>query len=321
MARRKKGPIDELKNSVGGFFGGTRGQLPSKGGIDDTGKNRSQTKWDDLGGAVYPDPRSIRDLPPQLAGYDDEYNVKGQIASTENTYIRGWADNTATFFNDIDTVYINPLYKREYIDSPETADRKEYKAETLAGLDRATQMFADANSKYFNKEFKVLPLPKRDSSNKFNGQYSNPMRTLQLDIVGDYRPTQKTLGSVSSRPFHQPGSKRGGVDRDQATSPYGHKIFINTAYNWRSESPEPKMFSTDHAFVMQHEFGHVLGFDHSASYQLGDKNTVMSYDNGVRGYGAKLLPSDINKYQEIYKKLEVQRKAKNAYKGVAKKRK
>lgn len=321
MAKSSSRKPKDLRADYGGYFGGTRGQLPSKGGIDDTGTNRSQTKWDDRGGVVYPDPRSIRDLPPQLAGYDDKSNVKGQIASTENTYIRGWADNTATFLNNIDTVYINPLYKREYIDSSATADRKEYKAETLAGLDRAIQMFADANSKYFNKQFKVLPVPKRDSSNKFNGQYSNPMRTLQLDIIGGYYPKEKTLGSVSPRPFNQPGSKRGGVDRDQATSPHGHKIFINTAYNWRPQSAEPRMYSVDHAYVMQHEFGHVLGFDHSANYKSGDKNTVMSYDSGARAYGAKLLPSDINKYQEIYKKLEVQRKAKNAYKGVAKKRK
>jgi len=349
MARRKpQNPINDIIDAAGAWLGGnrgtvqsrfpsdagnrdakidsggTRGRVPDRQIVNQTtfgGKGPIDTSDNYMGQRypVFPEPQSIQKMPPQIAAYSDASNKTGKIASTQNMSMLWHGDDNADkFLHDIDTVYINPLYKLSYMKSAETADRKEYRAETLSNLDAGLQKFANYNSKYFDKKFKVLPYPKTETSNKFNGQYSNPLKTLQLDIQGSYA-NHTAIGAVTPRPFSRPTKKR-GVDKDQSVGPYRHGMWINTSYNSRTKNQKRAIGADYTAYVVQHEFGHNLGINHPDDVHE-DANTVMSYNNLVNESGGKLMPSDINTYQKLYKQRDVKKRAKSAYKGVAKKRK
>jgi hypothetical protein len=341
MPRKPKNPINDIKDAAGAWLGGNRGtvqsRFPSDAGnrdakIDAGGTrgrvpdrqivNQTTFEKDQWGGRrhpVFPEPQSIQNMPPQIAAWNDASNKRGKIASTQNMSMLWHGDDNADkFLHDIDTVYINPLYKLSYMKSAETADRKEYRAETLSNLDAGLQKFANYNSKYFDKKFKVLPYPKTETSNKFNGQYSNPLKTLQLDIQGSYA-NHTAIASVVSQPFRRPTKKR-GVDKDQSVGPYQHGMWINTSYNSRTKNQKRTMYAPSTADVLQHEFGHNLGINHPDDL-YEDANTVMSYKDFSYKAEGKLMPSDINMYQKLYKQRDVKKRAKSAYKGVAKKRK
>jgi len=319
---------DDVKNS-GAWLGGSRGSLPDRqvpnqttfsgeGYLDwrQNPEGSRENRW-----PVYPEPQDIRNMPRQIAGHTDAYNQRGQVASTKNME-RFWTgqDNADVFLHDIDRVYINPLYKLNYMKSAETADRKEYRARQTSNWERGLRKFANYNSKYFNKEFVVLDQPKTDASNTFNGKYSNPVKTLQLDITGSYNDRTRAIGSVRPRNLSYPKKGR-GVDKDQAVGPYQHGIWVNTSYNYSPTKPGRWSDETEVAHTAQHEFSHVLGYGHSSDYDWEDANTVTSYNQKVWFGEGKLLPSDINAYQDIYKQRDIKRRAKNAYKGVAKNRK
>jgi len=344
--------------SVGGYVGGQRDYDAGVGGSKadrineptnqtiflgrgalDNEKNRDAEGYYHAGRyPVYPEPQSIRSLPPQLAGYTDEYNLRGQVAALTNvSEDGGFTDNLEKFLSDVNTVYINPLYKTDLYQSRLPADRLERKAENLRSLDEGIEKFAAANSKYFDKQFVVLPKPKSEQSNVFNDQVANPMKTLQLDIQGFYDPKRRALASVNmkgmvnarkgdtrydvarrgfSNYYNQKVMRNRGVDADQPVAPYTQQINMNFGNKYTQYQT-----ADDHAFVLQHEFGHNLGREHSTGYRYDDANTVMSYDSNARYYGAKLLPSDINLYRAAYKAIENKRKTKNARGGVAKNRK
>jgi len=321
--------------SVGGYVGGQRDYNAGVGGskADRIGEPTNQTIFLGRGALddeknvdadgfyhmgrypVYPEPQSIRGLPLQNAGFDDFYNTRGQAAAIRN--LGGIPEDTKKFLRDINTVYINPLYKRDLVESRLPADRLERKAKKYENLDKAVQRFAAANSKYFDKTFEVLPAPKVRRSNVFNNQVANPMKTLQLDIQGYHDPEGRTLGSVPNRNmvYARKGDSywnilsRGysdyydkkvhmnrGADPDQPASPYLHTINMNTGREGQRVREQ--------AFVLQHEFGHVLGRPHSDRFRDNDANTVMSYDSYVRDFGEQLLPSDINLYRAAYKAIE-----------------
>lgn len=336
MARRKQNPINDIIDTVGDWLGGDGGsQQRSLIRGDKKSQQRAtprtsadarerlpinQTRFDKDGYPIYPEPQLIRNMPLQKAGYDDAFNKRGQVASTQNLGIASGA--AEKFIGDIDTVYINPAYMREYIDQPGTADRKETKALAKKGLTDNLPSFADANSKYFGKKFQVLKYPKRTNSNVFEGKYSNPMKTLQLDIFTTNTPEYFSARAPKSH-FASPRGKSRGVDREQAYGPHSKWIQFNEYYN------DFRRYGDNVRAVLQHEFGHVLGRPHSDRHYTNenpDKNTIMSYDSATRiPYSSQMLPSDINYWkgvqQDVERKRDVAKRGKSAYKGVARKRK
>jgi hypothetical protein len=311
MARKNNRAIRNLRNdteNTGGYFGGTRGRLPDRQLV-------SQTTFD-RGYPILPEPQPILSMPKQLAIESDKWNEKGKIASTANVNMAGSRfrnreTNAEKFLHDINTVYVNPLYQNEYIKPAGSADTKERRAKKYESVRAGIDQFAKANTKYFDKKFKVLPYPKNDYSNKFNGEYANPMKTLQIDVSGTYAPGEYWAGMASMRYLDYPTKGR-GADAGQPIGPYQNDITVNSAWKQRPQT---------WAHIVQHEFGHNLGFGHSEDYEDGDKNTGMSYDSSVYDHGAKLFPSDINKFQDLYRQRDIRKRAKNAYKGVAKNRK
>lgn len=344
MARKNNRAIRNLRNdteNTGGYFGGTRGRLPDRQlvnqttfagtGYLDNEKNVRDTQMRLASGGsdssvayrypVYPEPQLISSMPPQLAGASDRWNTKGQVASLENMDTGGWFGgdyNAEKLLRDIQKVYINPLYKNQYIQKAASADQKERVAGLTKNLDQAVQKVAAANTKYFGKKFEVLPFPKNEVSNKFNGKYSNPMKTLQVNIEGDYAPLAKAWGTGNMLPMRYTKKsdanfrRRGKMtDPDQAVGPYTKDMWMNTAYDHKG--------SERIASVVQHEFLHTQGLDHPRGYTQDAANSILSYVSD--DHGAKLLASDINYYQMVQRNLKNRRLAKNAYKGVAKNRK
>lgn len=326
--KSSKNPRQDMRAAVGGYFGGTRGVVPSKGGLDPYRDNTSsQTKFDYWGQPIYPEPRSIRSLPPQLAGWTDDYSKAGQVASIEGQY-NSQSQALYDFLNgDIDTIIIDPQYKTAYNNVGNDPDSAEYvsnyrggmpvhRMNKLQDLAKGLNRFANAASKYFDKKVEILPHP--GSSNPRH----NSRKNLKLTVEGFEEWDAKAAGLVYKNQ-RIAGPKQSKVTKGTRTSsympsqgPYTGTMHINTNMSdvYRTD-PEAM------AHTFQHEFGHVLGTEHPEGYRTGGaKNSTMSYNIKSSAQGEILKPSDINLFKELYKQADVNRRAKNAYKGVAKKR-
>lgn len=335
MARRRKDHNDDLKDSVGAFFGGDGGRAAprtkSPAEPFDTPPT-NQTYWDSGGWPEYPAPQSIRGMPRQLAGYNDDYNRAGQIASTANMGgVSEWFGSP--FLSDVKKVYINQQFAEPASrigNDPDSVKRRTnfkplpaYRVKELQDVGRGTARFSKALSKYFDKDVEILQVPNQDISNA-----GNPLTTLQLNIRGyEEGKTARSLGSVSMFGMSRPSGTKTGPETYKITKPYRGTIGINTNVDPRQYDQNPERY----AGTIMHEFGHVLGVRHPAGYDDGGaKNSRMSYDSTAYRYGELLHPADINMFQDEYKKIDQTKmrkssqyikRAASAYKGVAKKRK
>ena len=159
---------------------------------------------------VYPEPQAMRNMPLQMAGYDDYYNTRNTPASTANmkTYGSGpyQGYEARDFLSKIDTVVLNPEYKRESMaDAAKIrAKAKSLRAKTgnatlrtqyriIESADKVGSRFfrtdqvlkdlAKANEQYFGKKFFVLskPMdnagdPRFQSDKKIKKQYANYLK-------------------------------------------------------------------------------------------------------------------------------------------------
>lgn len=318
-----------MRAGVGGYFGGTRGVVPSKGGLDPYRDNTSsQTKFDYWGQPIYPEPRPIRSLPPQLAGYTDDYSKAGQVASIEGQY-NPQSQALYDFLNgDIDTILIDPAYKTAYNNVGNDPDSAEYvsnyrggmpihRMNKLQDLAKGLNRFADAASKYFDKKVEILPQP------GFRNPRHHSRKNLRLTVQGYEDWNAEAAGFVyRDEKIAEPRQGRVKTGTGKAAyvpgrGPYTGTIHINTNMSdaYRTD-PEAV------AYTFQHEFGHVLGTGHPEGYKKGGaKNSIMAYGPESYVQGEVLKPADINLFKDLYKQADVNRRAKNAYKGVAKKRK
>jgi len=318
MPRKNNRAIRNLRNDMdntGGYFGGRRGIPPDR-------YVPNQTTFEGPGSLddrypVLPPPQPILKMPKQLAKGTDKSNTKGKIASTQNLPISGdanWSYVPAaeTFMHDIDNVYINPLYQNEYIKPAGSADTKERRSMEWDTVRKGIDQFAQANTKYFEKKFKVLPYPHKQSEMNFGGDQPNPMRTLMINIEGENEPRGNWAG-LGRFGFKGPSTKGRGSDSTQPDSVQKSLMILNSKYSYQ----DPGTW----AHIVQHEFGHNLGLMHTDDHTGEDQNSGMSYHPTTYNRGPALFPSDINKLQEVYKRRDIRKRAKNAYKGVAKKRK
>lgn len=342
MARRKKGPIDDIKDAVGGFFGGNRGssnqgkKRPSYGVPPDTQNEinaQTQTTFYGRGYAYYPSPQSIREMPPQLAGYDDDYNKKGQIASTANMYDVGYLGNK--FLSDIQKVYINPAFAEPASrigNDPDSKKRRTnfkplpaYRVKGLQEVGKSMRRFADATAKYFDKDVEILQVP-----NQYPADAGNYLTTLQLNIHGyEQGRYPRSAGYVSMwDSWFPPSTKKTGPETRKLVGPYTANMNINTNI---PKDRYPTYDVKQRAGTMTHEFMHNLGMGHPKGYDDGGaQNSKLSYDSTAYMHGEKLHPADINTFKEAYTKIDQTKmrkssqyvkRAASAYKGVAKKRK
>lgn len=338
MARRKKNPIDDIRGAVGAFFGGSGGRdvnAPRTGLPADRFDRppSNQTYWPDGDyWPTYPRPQSIQDMPRQLAGFNDDYNTRGQIASTANmSRVSEWFGEP--FLSDVQKVYINQAFAEPASrigNDPDSVKRTTnfkplpaYRVKELQKLGKGTAKFAKAASKYFDKDFETLQVPNQDMSNA-----GNPLTTLQLNIIGyEEGYPARSLGYVSMWGVSRPSGEKTGPETYKVTKPYRGTIGMNTNVDPRQYRNTP----TTYAGTLMHEFGHVLGQAHPAGYKdSGAKNSTMSYDSTSYAFGELLHPADINMLQDAYKRVEQKKmrksseyvkRAASAYKGVAKKRK
>lgn len=348
MAPRRNRPTPEQRNS-GAWLGGNRGTVQSTGsgrsfqssarmnsqtfnrasapskGFDPNGSNfTNQTRFDLYGNPIYPEPRSIRSLPPQIAGYTDDFSTRGEIASTKDQKISPYSYPISDFLYEVDTVQINPAYKTAFNNVGNDPDSAEYvsnykgavpvyRMQKLQNIAQGLKQFAQASSTYFDKKFEILPHPNMQPTT-----ITPDSRTLQLNVGGFEDPrSHRYVAAGHANIGLKRGQKRSSKGTWEPSGPYIGNMGMNTNLNDRFTNT-PK----SNAATIQHEFGHVLGILHPKGYDTGgSKNSRMSYAAESYGHGPKLLPSDINMYQEIYKREDIKRKAKNAYKGVAKKRK
>ena len=321
---RKQNPINDIVDTVGAWFGGNRGTVQSTGSgtvqrVD--AQSFNQTRFVN-GKPQYPEPQSLRNMPFQNAGYDDKFNKRGQRASTQNiqeNIVPGYERSAEVFVRDIGTVYVNPAYMSEYIDPPGTADRKEAKAKKFEGLTKQLSSFAEANSKYFDKNFEVLPYPKRGNPTMYGKKQVDPQKTLQLNIQTGRKPENpNAVAWASTHPLSMPVPGKG--IKFQQESPRQKDIVFSVEHNDFSRL-SPYTPST-----LQHEFHHSVGLEHSKNYNAPhkeqDKNTITSYAKETElENSSQMLPSDVNFWKQVQNTVDVKRRAKNAYKGVAKKRK
>jgi len=279
--------------SVGGYVGGVGGVSPTRrrglppDRLEDPQNNQTRIGGDGM--AYYPEPQSLLTMPYQNAGYDDNYNVAGRRASTEN--IAGWSGYAKDFLLKHDTVYINPAYELDYLTQPSSMDTRERHMQRLAPVRAGLEQFAEANSAYFDKKFVVLkkPLGRRKLI-----AAKNPDRTLQLNInetrrrgiAGSYF---RGWGMTEPRYF-------------TPNSPYLDSFTLNT-----TGQPGAMRYFQDPKYVAntaQHEFGHLLGLQHPPDDDIYTSyNTTMSYSSLTGELGARLGPSDINYYKNLQKKL------------------
>lgn len=304
------------------------GIAPNRAGPDPWKNTSSQTKYDYWGNPVYPEPQSIRGLPPQLAGYTDDFNVAGKVAGTEAQNFRA-TEALYDFLNKVDTIVIDPQYKTKYDNvgnDPDSAEHVSnyrgsvpiYRMQKLQGLAKGLEDFAGAASKYWDKKVEILRHPGAKSNRVTT--YRNKENSLKLRVegfedVGVGPGTWAGYVTPGGR-LSKPAADKTGKKNQNTTDSYGGVININTNLNTAYSSSKES-----YAGHFQHEFGHVLGVGHPEGYATGgEKNSVMSYAR-ESSQGHKLGPADINLYRDLYKKADVQRRAKNAYKGVAKKRK
>jgi len=347
MARRRPQTTINDADQAGAYFGGNRNPTmltprgnpipPSGSRVPDRLEKINQTTFRSPGEIktvkagvasfsdegknlpIYPEPQSIKFMPPQLAGYDDKFNKRGKIASTENMgYLWHGDVDMDKFLHDVETVYINPSYKNEYIQAPITADRKEARAKQVESIGLGLDKFAQANSRYFGKQFKVLPLPINTKDEKPEGKRVNPNKSLILDIRGDNRPYDRYLAAAPARPFTRLNTnpKQAGVDSEFTPGVYRDWQMYNTAFNSRPDAGGPVgkfrryVDSGTAAQAFQHEFGHNLGINHPANV-YEDKNTKMAYSEKAKMLEEKLGPSDINFYQQAYRDTKNERLVKN----------
>ena len=333
MARRKpQNPIKDIIDAAGAWLGGNRGTIQSTGAGTAQRPNTQAANQTTFGGLFgrtpqYPQPQSIRKMPLQNAGYDDQFNKRGQVASTRNLpeYSEpGYEKTSEVFIRDINTVYVNPAYMSQYIDPPATADRKEAKAKKFENLTNQLPSFADANSKYFDKNFEVLPYPKKGNPKVYGGKTVDPKTTMQVNIrTGKHPdPTAWAWAWVDPLTKNVPGKSI----KFQEETPRQKDIVFSQESDFQKHSKYVQS-------VLQHEFQHVLGKEHSTRHDTKrkqDKNTVTSYAKETRlPNSSQLPPADINFWKQVQNTVDVKRqntvdvkrRAKSAYKGVAKKRK
>lgn len=321
----------KVVNSVGGYVGGTRATRSNRVPPDreEQIQARNQTSFSDWG-PVYPNPQSIKDMPYQVAGYDDDYSKRGQIASTEGQryWLNDWTDD---FLNKVTKVYINPAYKKDYNNVGNDPDSAEYvsnykgpmpihRMEKLQNLAQGINAFASATSKYFNKDVEVLPYPDMYPKNAGNHQ-----TTARIDVAGfEEFATDDSLRNIRAGyvsglwPTFGPKVKKTGKETYRVVGPQSTQINMNTNMPDRVY----KVYPDSSGKTMLHEFGHSLGINHPKGYDDGGaQNSIMSYSSTSWSHGTRLQPADVNLYKDLYKEYDVRRRGRSAYKGVAKKRK
>lgn len=297
--------------SVGGYVGGVAGSSSSR-----RVNASDQTQFDSSGNPTYPQPQSVRNMPAQLAGYDDDYNVRGQVASTENMY--WWEkDFTDKFLNKTKTVYVNPRYKEEYDNVGNDPDSAEYvsnykgpmpihRMRQLAHLGKGIKEFSSAIGKYFDKDVVLLPHP-----NAFPKDV-DPLNSTIIDVRGySYEPPVQGLARTAGYVSLFGGDfgrkvKKTGKETYKIVGPQRGVFNMNT-----NLPPHVYEYYPDQAgTTAMHEFGHVLGMQHPEGYKSGGaQNSIMSYAQTSRDHGVKFQPADINTLKEMYKWYDVKRRA------------
>jgi hypothetical protein len=339
MARRKEGLVDDIRNRVGAFFGGNGGRdvnaprtgLPAdrfnRPPTDQTYFTGRENQWTN-----YPRPQSIRKMPRQLAGYDDNYNTRGQIASTANMDTPNWFGET--FLSDIQKVYINQAFAEPASrigNDPDSRKRSTnfkplpaYRVKQLQKRAKGVARFADSASKYFDKDFETLQVP-----NQYPSDAGNYLSTLQLNIRGyEEGKNTRSAGYVSMwSSYFRPPSKKTGPETRKITGPWRADMHLNT------NMPDIEWYyrPREAGGTVMHEFLHNLGMGHPVGYNDNEaKNSKLSYDSTAYAWDEYLHPADINVFQDTYKKIEQEKmrnspeyrkRAASAYRGVAKKRK
>lgn len=334
-----------MVNRVGGWMGGTRANTSGSNtrsyGMPPDTRERIQainqttfgySPWYYEKFPKYPSPQSIRSMPKQLAGYDDDYNVQGQIASTAN--MGGLSSGGQTFLDKINKVYINPAFAEPLMASPNDPDSPKYKSnykpigryqrEKLAKISQGVSQFANATSKYFNKDVEII------RPNQYPPNAGNYQNTAKINIEGYREDTMnpRSAGFVGLwDSYHRPRTEKTGKETRKVTGPHVFNQYINTSIDERRYNQGP----SEYGGTMLHEFGHNLGVMHPKGHKSGGaKNSKMSYDNTAYDLGPTLGPADINMYKEAYaiidaekmrKSAAYRKRAESAYKGIAKKRK
>lgn len=147
----------------------------------------------------------------------------------------------------------------------------------------------------------------------------DPQKTLQLNIQTGRKPENpNAVAWASTHPLSMPVPGKG--IKFQQESPRQKDIVFSVEHNDFSRL-SPYTPST-----LQHEFHHSVGLEHSKNYNAPhkeqDKNTITSYAKETElENSSQMLPSDVNFWKQVQNTVDVKRRAKNAYKGVAKKRK
>ncbi len=267
--------------------------------------------------ARLPEPRSIKNMPFQNAGYtdypvnlkndgfwDDDYekfdntqpkiNTAGKPASG---MIPGDIGSVQDFLNT-KSVFVNPLYKDPYDkigNDPDSKDRSrgpslgipDQLRTNLQKIGEGARIWAEATSKYFNKPVVVGKSPVFDQG--------APL-TTRVNIQGEYSKRMAAgwvymnIGSRTPRP-RKVLKAPGGENRVTKAGALQKTMTLNTNLGWFHDPIQS-------ASTIQHEFGHTMGLDHPHEYPRGTtKNSELSYYD--RSDGAKMGPSTINHYKNI----------------------
>ncbi len=103
---------------------------------------------------------------------------------------------------------------------------------------------------------------------------------------------------VGAKYFRNNGIQGVELDYNKGTDEQYNKIYVNTNRNWSTSSTCGWFQNTNPEYVLNHEFGHFAGLDHTESWRTSNNHSMMK-PNCNSGYST-ISSADITQINGFY---------------------